>query len=338
MSFTFDGKERWRAPLGPFNSPYGLASSLTVAEGNVFLWIDLLEESELRAYDTGSGRVRWSAMQRPQTLGGYATPIVYRPANGHAQLVVLGSGEAVGYQLETGERLWWSNSLTAFAAASPVLAGDMLYVASAKEPPQPWDTVAKFDLKKDGRILIDQVPQDSAINITWKRLFISINKRFGNGNGILTREQWDKNETTIATSGGLAAMSLAGKADLSDAVRWRNIKAIPYYSSPLIYRGVLYTIKDGGILSAFDPADGKVHKVGRLANALGDYYASPVAADGRLFLVNTDGMLTVARAGAQWEPLGTTELGEKVMASPALAGGRLFVRGDTHLFCFGERE
>jgi outer membrane protein assembly factor BamB len=338
MSFTFDGKERWRVPLGPFNSPYGLASSLTVAEGNVFLWIDLLEESVLRAYDTSSGRMRWSAMQRPQTLGGYATPIVYRPASGQAQLIVLGSGEAVGYQIETGERLWWSNSLTAFAAASPVLAGDMLYVASAKEPPQPWDTVAKFDLKKDGRILIDQVPQDSATNITWKRLFISINKRFGNGDGILTRDQWDKNETTIAASGGLAAMSLAGKADLSNAVRWRYLKAIPYYSSPLIYRGVLYTIKDGGILSAFDPADGKVHKVGRLTTALGDYYASPVAADGRLFLVNTDGMLTVARAGAQWEPLGTTELEEKVMASPALAGGRLFVRGDKHLFCFGERE
>jgi hypothetical protein len=46
----------------------------------------------------------------------------------------------------------------------------------------------------------------------------------------------------------------------------------------------------------------------------------------------------MARAGPQWEPLSTTELGEKVMASPALAGGRLFVRGDKHLFCFGERH
>jgi outer membrane protein assembly factor BamB len=338
MSFTFDGKERWRVPLGPFNSLYGLASSLTVAEGSVFLWTDLLEESVLRAYDASSGRVRWSAMQRPQTLGGYATPIVYRPPNGPAQLVVVGSGEAVGYQIATGERLWWTSCLTAFAAASPVLAGDMLYVSTAKEPPQSWDRVAKFDVNNDGRIPIDQIPQDNPLNVVWKRIFVSIDKRVGNGDGVLTREEWDKNEATIAASGGLTALSLAGKADLSENVRWRYTKAIPYYSSPLIYRGVLYTVKDGGIVSAFDPADGKVHKVGRLPDATAEFYASPVAGDGRLFFVNVDGKLIAARAGVDWEPLTSTELGEKVMASPALAGGRLFVRGDKHLFCFGQRD
>jgi outer membrane protein assembly factor BamB len=334
MSFTFDGKERWNVPLGPFKTLYGLASSLTVAEGSVFLWTDLQDESTVRAYDAGSGRVRWTATQRPQTLGGYATPIVYRPAKGPAQLVVLGSGEVVGYQIATGERVWWANGLTAFAAASPLIAGDVLYVASAKEAAQSWDRVAKFDLKKDGRIAIDQVPQDSSVNVTWRRVFISINNRFGNGDGVLTREQWDKNEAAVAGSGGLAAVPLGG-GDLSDAVKWRYTKAIPYYASPLLYRGVLYTLKDGGILSAFDPVEGKVEKVGRLPNAIGDYYASPVAGDGRLFFVNADGQLTVARAGAQWEALTITELGEKVMATPALAGGRLYVRGDKHLFCFG---
>jgi len=337
ISFTFDGKERWQVPLEPFNSLYGLASSLTVAEGFVFLWVDGQEQSVLRAYETGSGKVRWSAMQQPQALAGFSTPIVYRPANGPAQLVVLGSGEAVGYQIATGERLWWTNALTAFAASSPVIAGDRLYVASAKEPPQPWDRVAKFDLKKDGHITIDQVPDDNPINRTWRRVFTSINKRYGVGDGILTREQWDKNEAAIAASGGLTAMSLAGKNDRTEAVLWRYTKSIPYYSSPLIYRGVLYTVKDGGILSSFDPANGAVHKVGRLPDAIAEYYASPVAGDGRLFLVNTDGKLTMARAGAQWEVLAVTDLGEKVMATPALSAGRLFVRGDKHLFCFGEK-
>ena len=337
LSFTYDGKERWRVPLGPFNSPYGLASSLTFADGMVFLWIDLQDESLLRAYDAGSGRVRWTAHQEPQTGGGYATPIVYRPAKGPAQLIVLGSGETVGYQIATGERLWWAHGLTAGATASPVASNDMLFVVAMKEPAPTWSEVAEFDVKKDGRIPIESMELDKPMNVAWKRLFISLDKRFGNGDGILTKEEWDRGAAALAAGGGLTALPLNGKADVTETVRWRYTKGLPYYASPLVYRGVLYMIKDGGILSAFNPADGTLHKQARLPDGIGQYWASPIAADGRLFFIDNDGKLTVARAGEQWEALATTDLGEKVAATPALAGGRLFVRSEKHLFCFGGR-
>ena len=71
--------------------------------------------------------------------------------------------------------------------------------------------------------------------------------------------------------------------------------------SPLIYCGVMYLMKEGGILSSLDPTTGAVLKMGRTPDALEPYYASPVAADGKVVLVSASGKVTVLKAGAQWE-------------------------------------
>ena len=337
LAFALDGTERWRVPLGPFNSPYGLASSLTAADGVIFLWTDLQDESQLRAFDATSGKLRWTARQQPQSGGGYSTPVIYRPEVGAAQIIVFGAGETAGYQIATGERIWSARGFTAQPASSPIVAGDSLYVASPKEAPMPWSEVAEFDTLKEGRIPIADIPQHIAINVAWKRLLASMEERHGNNDGVLTRAEFDAAAAKVAETGGLLAVSLSGKGGLSSAVRWRVTKTIPYTATPLLYRGVLYTVRNGGILSAYDPADGKIHKQARLPDAAAEYWASPVAGDGRLFLVNSDGKLSVVRAGPQWQPVSATELGEKVLTTPALAAGRLIIRGQNHLFCFGPK-
>ncbi|MBI4904270.1 MAG: PQQ-binding-like beta-propeller repeat protein [Acidobacteria bacterium] len=334
LSFTPDGKERWRTALGQFQSPYGLASSLLFAEGNIFVWTDLQDQSLLRAYDAASGKLKWTAKNQPQSGGGYSSPIIHRPGKGAAQVIVFGAGETVGYQAATGERIWFARGLTAQPAASPIVIGDTLYVVSPKEQPFPWSMVAEFDVKKDGRVPIAQIPLDKPINTAWVRLLTSMEKNFGDGDGVLTKPEFEKGAIAIAEGGGLIALPLTGNGDLTGKMKWRYTKSMPYYASPLLYRGVLYTIKDGGILSSFNPADGTVHKQGRLPEATAEYWASPVAADGRVFFVNVDGKLSTVKAGAQWEPLSLTDLGEKVMATPALADGRLIVRGAKTLFCF----
>ena len=104
--------------------------------------------------------------------------------------------------------------------------------------------------------------------------------------------------------------------------------------SPLLYDGVLYVIKNGGILTAFDPATGKVFKTGRVTGALGGYSASPVAAEGRIFVVSEEGKLAVLRAGRDWDVLAVNDLGEGAFATPALSAGRVYVRTDEALYCF----
>ena len=94
-------------------------------------------------------------------------------------------------------------------------------------------------------------------------------------------------------------------------------------------------VKAGGIVTAIDPATGLATKEGRSKDAPGDYTASPIAADGKVFLASVNGKVTVLKAGREWEILGVNDLGEEINATPALSGGRLYVRTRGTLYCFG---
>ena len=118
------------------------------------------------------------------------------------------------------------------------------------------------------------------------------------------------------------------------AVKWTYRKSVPQIPSLLVYDGVLFFVSDGGILTSVDPASGNILKRGRLGHGSA-YYASPVAAGGRLLVVDTAGKMAVVSAAAEWEVLGTSDLAEKCYATPAIAGGCVFVRGEASLFCFG---
>ncbi len=80
-------------------------------------------------------------------------------------------------------------------------------------------------------------------------------------------------------------------------------------------------MNDGGILTAFDPASGKVAGQRRLQEATDSYYASPVAADGKILLVSESGKVSVVKAGADLEVLAVNDLGDLAYATPALADG-----------------
>jgi outer membrane protein assembly factor BamB len=119
------------------------------------------------------------------------------------------------------------------------------------------------------------------------------------------------------------------------AVLWRFRKNLPYIPAPLLYQDVLYLVKDGGIITSLDVKTGQPSKEGRSPNAPGEYHASPVAADGKVFLANTEGKISVLKAAAQWELLGVNDLGEEIHATPALSGGRVYVRTRGAVYCFG---
>ena len=105
----------------------------------------------------------------------------------------------------------------------------------------------------------------------------------------------------------------------------------------MIYKDVLYLVQTGGIIGSMNPLTGEVFKIDRTKDAMEDYYSSPVAADGRIFLVSEAGKVTVLKAGAQWEILAVNDLGEDCQATPAIAGGRIFIRTRNALWCFGKK-
>ena len=91
----------------------------------------------------------------------------------------------------------------------------------------------------------------------------------------------------------------------------------------------------GEEFASLNPATGALLKEGRTRDALGEYYASPVAADNKVFLANTEGKITVLKTGAQWEVLKVNDLAEEIHATPALSDGRIYVRTRGSLYCFG---
>jgi len=116
------------------------------------------------------------------------------------------------------------------------------------------------------------------------------------------------------------------------SIAWRHERGSPYTSTPLVYDGLLYIVTDNGILSAYQVADGvRVYQT-RLPVVSGTFSASPVAADGKIYLASEDGQVFVVRAGRQFALLASNDMKEVCMATPALSGDLLFIRTKTRLY------
>jgi outer membrane protein assembly factor BamB len=128
----------------------------------------------------------------------------------------------------------------------------------------------------------------------------------------------------------LLAIRPEGKGDLTNTnIAWRTDKSVPTKPSPLLVGDELYLISETGILSCFDAQTGKTHYRKRLG---GNYSASPVLVDGRIYLCDESGKTTVFAPGKKYELLAANQLEGRFMASPAVSGQSLLLRTDTHLY------
>lgn len=107
----------------------------------------------------------------------------------------------------------------------------------------------------------------------------------------------------------------------------------PYVSSLTYYEGLLYMANDAGIVSCIDPATGQ--KVWQ-ERTPGIFTASPVAADGKIYLQSETGETIVLQAGREARVLARNPIGERSVASPAISKGQIFIRTDGHLVCIGK--
>ncbi len=156
-------------------------------------------------------------------------------------------------------------------------------------------------------------------------------------NDSLDAKEWDVFRMMLAAENGLLAIKLGGRGDMTgSAIKWRYQRPVPQVPSTVLYQGVLFMVNDSGILISFDPATGAVVKQGRLKGAIDKYFASPVAADGKVFLISQDGTLSVVTAKGDWEMLQVNTLDDEVFATPVPADGELFVRTRSALYNFAK--
>ncbi|MGH9874886.1 MAG: PQQ-binding-like beta-propeller repeat protein [Pyrinomonadaceae bacterium] len=332
VSYTSDGQVRWTSRLGPFKNFYGMAASPIIEAGMVVLVCDQQSGSYVIALDRSSGRLRWKTL-RPGMMVGWSTPMVYRPDTTRADLIVLGSTRLDAYDLATGVQRWWLPVASGGALGTPLAHGDTLMISTlgSNEPYMPTfaAVLSQYDKDNDGRMSFEEFRGDA-----------DLGEHFGwiddNDDRFIGAEEWNvARQLGVGEWGAIAVRPGSAQGQLEPgAIRWRLQKNVPYIPAPLLYQGVYYMVKTGGIITSLDPATGSILKQGRSPGALGEYYASPVAADGKVFLVNTEGKLTVLKAGAQWEVLAVNALDEEVNATPALSDGRVYVRTRSSLYCF----
>ena len=134
-------------------------------------------------------------------------------------------------------------------------------------------------------------------------------------------------------SGPFFALRAGGRGDLSAThVKWQVPTGAPYVSSLLYYDGRVYMANDVGVLTAVDAASGERIWQERVD---GVFSASPVAGAGHVYFPSEGGVTMVVKAGAKPEIVSRNDIGERIIASPAIASGRLFLRTDDHLFAIG---
>jgi len=139
----------------------------------------------------------------------------------------------------------------------------------------------------------------------------------------------------------LMAIKLGKDGDLtaSDSILWSQTRGLAYTTSPVLYDNRLYVATDNGMLSSFNATTGEPHYAQVRLPKASNLKASPVGANGKLYLATEDGDVVVLRMGDKFEVIATNTLEDQVfIATPVIAGGELFLRGQNKLFCISQTK
>jgi outer membrane protein assembly factor BamB len=308
----------------------GLGASPILAGDLVIVLADQVDGlSYIAAFDRHNGEMRWKKSREEGE--GWGTPLLYNPPGAASLVLTASRGRFGAYQIPGGKRvLNTDGGLATTIVASPILDGDTVYVFGygSDAPARFDDRLSRLDKNGDGQLSQEEYGTDAFLH--------GIGKFVGNRDSVITRDEWDAKQREVIGPNRLLAVRVeAQESSVNLREMWKHDRnftgVIP---SPLLHDGVLYLVRNGGILTNFDATTGTVLKTGRVNGAIGGYSASPVAAGGLVFLASDDGKVAAIRAGKDWTVEAVNDLGEGCYATPALSEGSIFLRTDQALYRF----
>jgi len=272
----------------------------------------------LYAYDY-KGNLVWK--QNLGTLGtasvGYGvSPILFK------DLVIMQCDDSGGksfiaaFDKKTGKQAWRRERKVDITWSSPVLvrAGNRTeLIASAAEAIIAYDPATGKELWRHKGLESNAVPTPVVLN-----------------------------DLVVLTSGApkkvVLALKAGGSGDVTGTPQlvWSYNKGTAYVPSPILYGDYLYLMTGNGTISCLQARTGKLEYEGARVPKPTMFMASPVAYEGKILLTSEDGDTFVVKAGPKHEVLRTNSLGEPVYASPAIADGKIFIRGEQNMYCIGE--
>jgi outer membrane protein assembly factor BamB len=332
---------------------FGVGSSPLLYDGLLILPRDGGPEAAVLAYDAGDGSELWR-IDRFDYGESHGTPFLWRNAE-RDELVISGTARLCSYDPGTGERLWIVKGLTNFPCTTATADEDTLYFAAwstsnatgrsfwdaaftrsleltDEEVEDPALLFKRLDANGDGKVVLDEVPECRA-----KDAFGFID---GDQNG-----SWEVEEMTSASSpGGMTGKNLmvsiarGAEGEVGDEhLRWSWSRGLPYVSSPLLYRGRIWLIKSGGLISCLDAESGKPILDRERLEDRSEYYLSPVGASGHVIVGSAEGTLYLIDADADELVIQhTATFDEELFATPAVLAGTVYLRSKSTLWAFGQ--
>ncbi|MGE5190898.1 MAG: PQQ-binding-like beta-propeller repeat protein, partial [Deltaproteobacteria bacterium] len=335
-----DGRTVWETPLPvpAYLMDWGAAASPIVYRDLVIFNQDDDLSPTLYAFDASTGKERWRT-ERPDMLAGYAVPVICE-ANGQTDIVVAGTGRLIGYDPDSGKERWTCNTLLRTMMTSPVVRDGVVYVASQSYGDEKrtlkFALLEWLDTNQDGKLARAELPKEF-----WKRFDVSDKDH----NGVIEGDELDtafqSSENQVGGGATIQAVRGGGRGNVTAThVLWNNQYKVKVpasnLSSPLVVGDQLFVVKKGGLSSSFDIASGAAHwQLARIRN-IGDYYASPIAGDGKIYVVGENGFVVVLAQGPALNILAKNDMGEPCVASPAIADGRIFIRTRERLYCISD--
>jgi outer membrane protein assembly factor BamB len=344
MAFDHQGEPQWTAPIPMPKTHHGSGASPVLAGDLLIINHDAMQGGYLLALNRSTGKEVWKQPYEKGRVESYSTPIVW-----HDQLVLHRAGVIESYRVSNGARLWSMPENTS-GASTPVASDEMVYVSS-------WNNLGEDDLRpalpdfssllklydknSDGAISEAEFPENLLFTqrpgleaIPHSQNYVAFRTVDRNRDGKLDESEWDafrNRVSTMATDHGLLAIRVK---DNKPEVIWRENTSIPEVPSPLLYKGRLFLVRNGGVATCLDATTGKLIYRARIG-APGAYYASPIAAGGRVYLASSEGIVTVISADSdQLQVLSRNEVGEAMVATPAISGQAVYIRTLQNLYSF----
>jgi len=337
VAYDVEGREQWQRPLPTPMVEFGAGTSPVLAGDRLILVCDGDQGSHLLALDKATGRQLWRT-ERPEFRRSFSSPFVWKH-EGEEELIVPGSIWLRSYDLSDGRERWSFSGTSRVANGTPAAGSGLLFSASwniggdpgERIQMEPFEAFAReHDQNKDGKLSVHEIPAGP------------IRERFSqmdlNKDGFTTAEEWQLMAEMFAKAGNaLLAIRPGGRGDITRThLAWKATRSLPYICSPVCYEDRVYTVKNGGLASCYEAKTGRVLYQDERLDAAGDYYASLVAAGGRIYAASQKGRVVVWKAGDTLDILARNDLGEEIMATPAVVDSKLYVRTGQHLFAFAQ--
>lgn len=362
------GEPVWQMPLPePFYIfDWGPGTSPVLHQDALYFCQDDDVFPALYAVNKKTGKLIWKD-DRSDMAVSYSHPVICESAKG-PELVVAGTGKVLGYDLATGKRKWAAELACRNIKTTPISHEGVLYI-SLQSYGMSYQWRATADLNGDGKITKDEIRasrKDKGAGIPeefWKKFDRGDTNKDGvlegdeidrafldpsNQGGILDSEarrragnetDWKKWDAELQSDASIQAVRGGGTRDVTKThVLWK-VKGQPdHLVSPLLVDGRLLVVKSGGFASAYETKKGErlweKQRIGMASQIL----SQPVSGDGKVYITGQDGKIAVISASREREKpeiLATNDMAEECIATPAIAGGRLYIRTRTKLYCVG---